>query len=650
VKPSPLGRYEGQVKIFLTLLVLFLAVAIYFNVHLLVVARGAIRDEVGRRIALQADLVRAELERDQMLRGLSAGAGVVPYIPPSLLDRMARQRGMARIEILNLDGRVLSSSDPGRVGRQDETLEEDGGARRGRLLAGGSLVIPPAPSPGSSSARLAAYRPLQDRSFVTRAIIKIEEETPVLASVDTSLRVIAALQAAGLGLVLVLVILFARWLLQPYRRLARAAVEAPGAVDRLSARGSADDPDDLVGAFRGVLETLRRQEVELSALKQGRPASDESPFLPGDHLIRGMTSGVLVFDREGRLGVLNEAAERLLGLSRAGAVGRPCADLLGQNRRLAELIERCLSTGESRSREVVPLAGPSGRMSHLGAMISPILGTGEPAGSGPIEGALCLLADLTEIKSLREKVALKENLAALGEMSAGIAHEFRNALATIQGLARLIARPGGNGDAPPDPGRENAEAILREVGGIGKVVDDFLRFARPASLDLADLDPRRLAEDLVEEFRGDPLCRGVRLEVRGASPRIVADEALLRQALMNLLRNAAEAIAAAGNDDGAGGSGRRILVSLAPDEASPGGARISVEDDGAGIAEEDLPRVFAPFFTTKDRGTGLGLALVQKTAVVHDGRVEVDSRPGGTTRFTLVLPSRPGSSGPAAPL
>ena len=112
---SLLRSYEGQIKIFLVLLVLFLAVALYFNFHLLVVARNALQDEAGQRMALQADLVRVELERDQMLRGLSASPGVPPYIPPTYLERMARLKGMSAIEILTLQGRVISSSEGARV-------------------------------------------------------------------------------------------------------------------------------------------------------------------------------------------------------------------------------------------------------------------------------------------------------------------------------------------------------------------------------------------------------------------------------------------------------------------------------------------------------------------------------------------------------
>src|SRR5207245_10701308 len=118
--------------------------------------------------------------------------------------------------------------------------------------------------------------------------------------------------------------------------------------------------------------------------------------------------------------------------------------------------------------------GAGAQVSPRGAVISPIRpASGPERASGPIEGALCLLADLTEIKALREKVGLKENLAALGEMSAGIAHEFRNSLATIHGLARLIARQNGNGGDAAQPPREHAETILREVEGIEKVGTAF---------------------------------------------------------------------------------------------------------------------------------------------------------------------------------
>jgi two-component system, NtrC family, nitrogen regulation sensor histidine kinase GlnL len=632
---APLRSYEAQVKVFLVLLVLFLAVAIYCNVHLLVVARNAIQDEVGRRLALQADLVRADLEREQMLRGLRAGPQELPYIPPTWLDRMARVRELNAIEILSPAGRVLSSSRPQRVGRDDPFLGASPGAVRG-LRAGGSVVTPLDRAAGPY-ASLAAYRPIQDASHVTVALVRVEEDVPVLAAVDFNLRAVAALQAGGLVVLLVLVILFARWLLQPYRRLLRAAGGAPSRAGAAPPAAGSDGGEELVAAFEGVLAKLRGQESELLRLKQGRADGPGADRLPGEHLIAGMTSAVLVFDRDGRLAALNRPAEALLRLERGAAVGRRYGDLLGSNWRLIDLIERTLRRGESHSREMVPLQGPTGSVTHLGAMVSPIRPAGPAGGTEGIEGALCLLADLTEIRTLQERVGLKENLAALGEMSAGIAHEFRNSLATIQGFARLIARadPGAAGGSG-----ENAEAILREVRGIEKVVGDFLRFARPAAPVLAECDTAALVRGLVAEFRDDLLGQGLRIEVAGAFPVVQADETLLRQALQNLLRNAAEALGATGEGSGLAEARaeRRIVVRGETRGAPPVELAIRVEDNGPGIALEDLPHVFTPFFTTRSHGTGLGLALVQKTAVLHDGRVEIASRPGEGTVVEVILP------------
>ena len=530
MKRSLLRSYEGQIKVFLVLLVLVLAVAIFLNFHLLVKARDVIQREVGTRLALQADLVRAELERDQMLRGLRAPPGTVPYIPPTLLNLMARQKGVLQIEILTLDGTVLSSSDAERVGSRDERLAAEPAAGR-RLAAGGSVIAPLDRVRRSSYATMAAYRPIQDKGRATVAVVRLATEVPALGAVDFNLTLIAAFQAAGLVFILVLVILFARWLLQPYRRLLSAAGQAPGQLPGLAGAAGRDETDDLVQAFQGVLDKLRDQEQEVLRLR-GSGAQVSPQSLASEQLVGGMSSAVLVFDRDGRLAVLNPAAERLLGMDRGTSVGRKYGDLLGRSERLIDLIARCLRTGESLSREVVPLLDPAGKVTHLGAMVSPVRPGGDNDTPGrPSEGALCLLADLTEIKALREKVGLKENLAALGEMSAGIAHEFRNALATIHGLARLIVKGNGNGGGTASAPREHAETILKEVNGIERVVTDFLRYARPATLDLSDVDLKEVVENLARESLQEAAPAGVTVEVQGTFPRIVADEALIRQAI-----------------------------------------------------------------------------------------------------------------------
>jgi signal transduction histidine kinase len=421
----------------------------------------------------------------------------------------------------------------------------------------------------------------------------------------------------------------------------------------LATAAGRDETDDLVQAFQGVLDKLRDQEQEVLRLK-GSGAQDSPQALASDQLVGGMSSAVLVFDRDGRLAVLNPAAEHLLKMDRGTSVGRKYGDLLGRSERLIDLIARCLKTGESLSREVVPLLDPAGKVTHLGAMVSPVRQGGEQDVPGrPSEGALCLLTDLTEIKALREKVGLKENLAVLGEMSAGIAHEFRNALATIHGLARLIVRGNGNGGGGGGAPREHAETILKEVEGIERVVTDFLRYARPATLDLSDVDLKEIVDNLARESLEESAPAGVTVEVQGVFPHIVADEALVRQAIRNLLMNAIESFPRLAIGAGASGTGapsRRVVVRGEARPGPEGGVRLVVEDNGSGITPDDLPRIFTPFFTTKARGTGLGLALVQKTAVIHDGQVEVRSEPGQGASFALVLPGRPGASTTLPPL
>ena len=309
-----------------------------------------------------------------------------------------------------------------------------------------------------------------------------------------------------------------------------------------------------------MLDKLRDQEQELQRLK-GAGAQVSPQALASEQLLGGMSSAVLVFDRDGRLAVLNPAAERLLGLDRGSSVGRKYGDLLGRSERLIDLIARSLLTGESLSREVVPLLDPAGKVTHLGAMVSPVLPGPENTPPGrPAEGVLCLLADLTEIRALREKVGLKENLAVLGEMSAGIAHEFRNALATIHGLARLIVKANGHGGREASTQREHAETILREVEGIERVVTDFLRYARPVTLNLSEVDLQDLVDNLAREAREEAAPAGVAIEVRGTFPRIVADEALVRQAIRNLLLNAIEAFPPSGPAASARAPSRRVIV------------------------------------------------------------------------------------------
>jgi two-component system sensor histidine kinase AtoS len=281
---------------------------------------------------------------------------------------------------------------------------------------------------------------------------------------------------------------------------------------------------------------------------------------------------------------------------------------------------------------------------RLGATIAPINISPEQNE----RGALCLLTDITEVTQLREQVALKKNLESLGEMSAGLAHEFKNAIAALHGYVQLLQNL-----ELDEKGATVAASLLGEVRNLSEMVTAFLNFARPQPLQLEQVDVNELLAECAGELRQLFAQRRVELIITGtlnartvipgtagvppaASPALIhADERMLRQALLNLIRNAAEAIPDSQTD-------RRVQVSTSTerDQAGKQWATIEIKDTGEGIAPADLQRIFIPFFTTKTSGHGVGLALAHRVITQHDGTLTAsNSTADHGAVFTVRLPA-----------
>jgi signal transduction histidine kinase len=238
---------------------------------------------------------------------------------------------------------------------------------------------------------------------------------------------------------------------------------------------------------------------------------------------------------------------------------------------------------------------------------------------------VCLFSDLTAVIDLEEQLRLKDSLARLGELTAGLAHEFRNGLATIHGYARLL-----DPAAPQDDQRSYVEAIRAETDSLERIVTNFLNFARPAQLTLAPVQSSQLVEHVCAELAPEARAHGGEISVRGEFGTLDGDEVLLTQALSNLVRNAIEASQRADRPP-------RVTIEGRVDVPNRS-LRVRIADNGPGIPPGLRDKVFQPFFTTKPNGTGLGLALVQKIVVSHNGRIGVEPAEGGGTAFTMVLP------------
>ncbi|MCA1622026.1 MAG: PAS domain-containing protein [Acidobacteria bacterium] len=418
------------------------------------------------------------------------------------------------------------------------------------------------------------------------------------------------------------ILLLPRWLLRPYRQLVDEAERAPVEA---SARGRARDESEFVlETFQEVVAQLRAKQRELERLsaRAAERAATAEQF--SERVVASLPSGLVAFNSEGRATVVNAPARALLGIG--GGSGEDFRPLLSRAHGLAEMVEHCLKTGELYRREEVTAKSDSGRARRLGVTVAPI----DPAQAGGSRGVLCMLTDITEVAELREALARRRNLESLGEMSAGLAHEFKNSLATLHGYAQLLQNAGLDARA-----RETATSgLLAEVRGLSEMVTSFLNFARPNPPDFADVSLRELLDNSAADLRQLFEERRAALAVEGEFPGVRADEAMLRRALLNLLRNAAEAIP----DDAAE---RRVNVrgSVERDDAGRDWVLVEVEDTGAGIAEEDLQRIFIPFFTTKSKGHGVGLALSHRVATDHGGTLSASNTADGGARFTLRLPA-----------
>ena len=382
-----------------------------------------------------------------------------------------------------------------------------------------------------------------------------------------------------------------RWLLRPYHQLVGEAQRASVANQMLK---SQDEAEFVLETFQSVVAQLQEQRKELEQLSAEASERATSAEKFSERIVASLPSGLLAFDANGLSIAVNTPGRTLLEVN-GNVLGESYGQLLAGHSELASMVGDCLQTGTLYRRTEIEAMSSSGKLRRLGATVAPIE---LPPERGP-RGALCLLTDITEVTELREQVALKRNLESLGEMSAGLAHEFKNAIATLQAYAQLL----------------ESEELLNEVRNLSSMVTAFLNFARPQPLHLEDVELGSLIEECAAELKLNLIMNVDRSIVQ-------ADERMLRQAVLNILRNAAEAV----QDHGS------VFVNVRD-------GVIEVRDTGPGIPADQLSKIFIPFFTTKPKGHGIGLALAHRIVTEHGGTLTAANHPDGGAVFTIKLPA-----------
>jgi two-component system sensor histidine kinase PilS (NtrC family) len=376
----------------------------------------------------------------------------------------------------------------------------------------------------------------------------------------------------------------------------------------------------LVGSVSGYLaermkmkgKQLETAETELKQLR-----------IDTDNILHNMSSGVLVVDSQQKVLTINPAAEEILDVKESDISSKSVSDAFGLA--MPELERELLDAfdlEEGKSRHEIMLNQEEGKAIPLGISISILQANGRK------RGVIAVFQDLSEVREMEVRMRKADRLAAVGALSAGIAHEIRNPLASISGSIEMLQ----NELQLDGEQKRLMKLITRESDRLDRIISDFLEFARMRPPTMRGMPVDTCIEDVLALLRTNTaISKGIEIRliksVEGAWVSI--DEEQLRQVFLNLCINACESMRGKG----------RLMIDLAVDGEDD--LRISIQDEGPGIGEEAEKHLFEPFFTTKDGGTGLGLAIANKIIEAHNGRIAYRNRDEGGAEFSVVLPLKP---------
>jgi two-component system sensor histidine kinase PilS (NtrC family) len=391
----------------------------------------------------------------------------------------------------------------------------------------------------------------------------------------------------------------------------------------------------LSAELRRAGEVLEQRTSDLSRLQNLHERTVES-----------LRSGLLTTDLEGRITSLNSEAERITNQDRVDVLGLDVEAVLPGIRDHLVVQSESSEAGSSNSRGRMVYRAHDKPPRHLG-IGTYVLRDGDARS----EGHVVIFQDVTDVVEMEANLRQSERLAAIGELSASIAHEIRNPLAAISGSIEMLQGERAGQEESGDSAHL-MNIVLREVDRLNHLISDFLRYARPGPLNLETVQLHEVIAEVLEIF-GAARSDGIEIDLGVEDGLTVfADSGQIRQVLWNLILNAADAMP----DGGKLRVGARSLSERDSQGDSPGGRRaqeegegkarwleIVIADDGSGIPQDELSRIFDPFFTTKQNGSGLGLATVHRIVENHGGVIRLESELGVGTTVRIRL-SRAGES------
>jgi two-component system nitrogen regulation sensor histidine kinase GlnL len=353
------------------------------------------------------------------------------------------------------------------------------------------------------------------------------------------------------------------------------------------------------------------------------------PQISWKEILTSLEDGVITVDLQGKIAFFNEAAEVLTGISASQALQHSFLRVFKQDPWLVELLTKSGPPRHENVRAEGDLATRRGRKVPISATASPLQDA-----YGNFLGNILLLRNLAYRKELEEDLKRADRLAMMGTVAAGLAHEIRNPLGGIKGAAQMLRRSFDN----HSPLIEYTNIMIREVDRVDQLIEQLLDLSQPAELKLSPVNIHEVLEQvlLLEDQAVERKNKRVVKHFDPSLPPIRGDKAQLAQVFLNLVKNAFQAMTDAHT--------LTITTRVETDFhiRDQGAARnkfiwVDIEDQGSGIREEDLPRIFSPYFTTKNNGAGLGLAVCYRIIKEHGGLIRVESTEGAGTTFRVSL-------------
>ena len=370
---------------------------------------------------------------------------------------------------------------------------------------------------------------------------------------------------------------------------------------------------ELADQLQRADRSLREKEQGLSRLKVFH-----------ENIVRSISSGVFTTDERGGITSFNPAAQEATGYSFDQVCGRPWRDVFNYAPPLEEGARASITRSDRRFE--VECKRADGNRLILGMTLAPLHEQGEET------GLVGLFKDLTQIRDLEEEMKRKEWLATLGEMSAGMAHEIRNPLGALAGAMQMLRK-----DIPADATSQRLMDIaIREATRLDTIITEFLQYARPPALNVSEVDLNKVLAETLDLVQHEARIRtNIVIETVLAAHALFGevDQDQMKQVFWNLAINAFDAMPGGGRLAIATGCRRVDVAGRKADVIE-----VSFQDTGEGIPQKNLDKIFLPFFTTKSRGFGLGLAAVHRIVDLHGGWIKVGSHEGKGTKFVVCVP------------